>query len=774
MSQSIAATPASACSTDVAGRTTDPVPLISLEGITKTYQMGELDVPVLKGVSLAIRPGEYVALMGSSGSGKTTLMNLLGCLDRPTSGSYRFEGIELAQATSDERARIRNTRLGFVFQSFNLLSRTSALQNVLLPFEYAVPHVPEARQETRGVELLERVGLGQRLDHEPAQMSGGQQQRVAIARALVNHPPLLLADEPTGNLDSKTSAEILDMFDRLHAEGITIVLVTHDPEVGARAQRVVRLKDGLVESDGPSPLRVAREQARQKAEGQGGNREPSTAVPDGAVGSTPAGTATESGTAGVTGTGTPNEMVAVPHRSSIPWLPRSLKTAFKALRRNSLRSGLTMLGIVIGVAAVIAMMEIGEGSNRAIQKTIASMGANNLLIMPGAASSGGVTFGGGSSLTLTPRDCAEVLRQVPSVTHAAPIVRARTQIIYKSRNWVPVYIYGTTAEFLEVRDWQDLEMGEMFGEREVRNGSQVCVVGQTIVRELFRGESPIGEELRIQNVAFRVIGVLRRKGANMTGVDQDDIVLAPWTAIKSRVSATSATTVNQSASAGGDSLQRVNTLNRLYPGASPLYPVPSITQQANTPQPVRFTNIDQILAKVASAAEVPNAIAQMKGVIREQHRLRRNQPDDFNIRDMAEANKALTTTTETMGTLLMWVALISLMVGGVGIMNIMLVSVTERTREIGLRMAIGARGGDILDQFLVEAVVLCLAGGALGIAVGRGSSILVRELLEWPTELAPGAMVASVFVSLTVGLVFGFYPAWKASRLDPITALRFE
>jgi ABC-type antimicrobial peptide transport system permease subunit len=325
-----------------------------------------------------------------------------------------------------------------------------------------------------------------------------------------------------------------------------------------------------------------------------------------------------------------------------------------------------------------------------------------------------------------------------------------------------------------VRDWQELELGEMFGEREVRNGSQVCVVGQTIVRELFRGESPVGEELRIQNVAFRVIGVLRRKGANMTGVDQDDIVLAPWTAIKSRVAATSATTVNQSAPAGADSLQKVNTLNRLYPGASPLYPVPSITQQANTPQPVRFTNIDQILVKVSSAAEVPDAIAQIKGVIREQHRLRRNQPDDFNIRDMAEANKALTATTETMGTLLMWVALISLIVGGVGIMNIMLVSVTERTREIGLRMAIGARGGDILDQFLVEAVVLCLAGGALGIALGRGSSILVRELLEWPTELAPGAMIASVFVSLTVGLVFGFYPAWKASRLDPITALRFE
>ena len=744
-------------------------PLILLSEITKTYEMGEVAVPVLQGISLTIRPGEYVALMGSSGSGKTTLMNLLGCLDRPTSGSYRFEGIELAEATADERARIRNTRLGFVFQSFNLLSRTSALQNVLLPLEYAAKAVPEARQEARGIALLERVGLGQRLDHEPAQMSGGQQQRVAIARALVNHPPLLLADEPTGNLDSKTSAEILDMFDQLHAEGITIVLVTHDPEVGARAQRVVRLKDGLVESDGPSPLRMAREQARAATQArdaaaaeQAGCAEPPPAT---AANLSAASTTTRDGLDPTTGSSLPG---------GLPWMPRSLQTAFKALRRNSLRSGLTMLGLVIGVAAVIAMMEIGEGSNKAIQKTIASMGANNLLIMPGAASSGGVTFGGGSSLTLTPRDCVEVLRQVPSVTQAAPIVRARTQIIYKNRNWVPVYIYGTSPEFLDVRDWQELELGEMFGEREVRNGSQMCVVGQTIVRELFRGESPIGEELRIQNVAFRVIGVLRRKGANMTGVDQDDIVLAPWTAIKSRVAATSATTVNQSAPAGADSLQKVNTLNRLYPGASPLYPVPSITQQANTPQPVRFTNIDQILVKVSSAAEVPDAIAQIKGVIREQHRLRRNQPDDFNIRDMAEANKALTATTETMGTLLMWVALISLIVGGVGIMNIMLVSVTERTREIGLRMAIGARGGDILDQFLVEAVVLCLAGGALGIALGRGSSILVRELLEWPTELAPGAMIASVFVSLTVGLVFGFYPAWKASRLDPITALRFE
>jgi macrolide transport system ATP-binding/permease protein len=760
----------------------EPRAFLELQEITRTYELGELRVPVLKGVSLRIERGEYVALMGSSGSGKTTLMNILGCLDRPTSGTHFLLGQEVGQASSDERASLRNRQLGFVFQSFHLLPRTSALDNVQLPFEYADSPPGDAAEVSAAKRLLERVGLGERLDHEPAQMSGGQQQRVAIARALVNSPPLLLADEPTGNLDSRTGLEILDLFDRLHAEGVTIVLVTHDSDVGARAGRVIRLRDGMIESDTvnsrPQEPALAVSVTGSQTAGNGlvassttGMTSMDSVLPTTVVATrpTPPGPRSESGSH-ASGNLT-NRSGA--NTGGFP-VPRGLKTAARAILRNKLRSGLTMLGIVIGVAAVIAMMEIGRGSNDAIQKTIASMGANNLLVQPGAASSGGVTFGGGSGLTLTPRDALELTRQVPTLSNVAPIVRARTQVIYQGRNWVPVYIYGSTPEFLEVRDWTNLAEGEMFGEREVRNGSAVCVVGQTIVRELFRGESPVGREIRLQNVGFRVVGVLSRKGANMTGVDQDDIVLAPWTTIKSRVSANTLPSSNQSANVVADSSQRINSLSQLYPGATRLYPVPSPLQQANNPQPVRFTNVDQVLVKVKSAGDVPDAIQQIKSVLRESHRLRTGQADDFNIRDMTEANKALTQTSEMMGSLLLSVALISLIVGGVGIMNIMLVSVTERTREIGLRMALGARSRQILLQFLTEAIVLCLTGGALGIALGRGGSILVRELLGWPTVIAPQAIVASVAVAVGVGVLFGFYPAFKASRLDPIAALRYE
>ncbi|MGD0093759.1 MAG: FtsX-like permease family protein, partial [Planctomycetota bacterium] len=294
----------------------------------------------------------------------------------------------------------------------------------------------------------------------------------------------------------------------------------------------------------------------------------------------------------------------------------------------------------------------------------------------------------------------------------------------------------------------------------------------TLVRELFAGESPVGKEVRVQSVSFKVVGVLSRKGANMMGQDQDDILLAPWTTIKYRVSGTSATTVNQSASSASST---VNSLNQLYPGAAGgLYPVPSTTQAADTPLPVRFANVDQLMAAANSQEEIPAAIEQMTDVLHERHRIKPGQPDDFIIRDMTEMTKALSSTTVLMTKLLLCVAMISLVVGGVGIMNIMLVSVTERTREIGLRMAVGARPRDILRQFLVEAVVLCLAGGTMGIGLGRASSLMVTAFLKWPTEASVPAIVAAVFVSAAVGMTFGFYPAWKASRLDPIEALRYE
>jgi len=451
---------------------------------------------------------------------------------------------------------------------------------------------------------------------------------------------------------------------------------------------------------------------------------------------------------------------------------RTLRLALRALRRNIMRAALTTLGIVIGVAAVIAMMEIGGGSSAAIQRTIASMGANNLLIRPGTASSGGISFGAGSSKTLTPDDAEAIRQYCPAVAGVAPVERVRTQVVYGSRNWVPMYIYGTTPEYLQVRDWA-LAEGEPFTARDVRNASKVCLVGQTLVRELFGGHSPLGEELRIQNVAFRVIGVLQRKGANMVGMDQDDVVLAPWTTVKYRVAGDSVENVNQSA-ATGTGTTTVNTLNKLYPGRESLYPEPSATQQADTPLPVRFTSVDQIIASARSAAEVPQAIREIATLLHERHRIREGEPADFTIRDMTEMTKAMSSTTDLMTRLLLAVAMISLLVGGVGIMNIMLVSVTERTREIGLRMAVGAEPGDILRQFLAEAIVLCLIGGAMGIVLGRGTSSLVQLVLGWPTEISIGAIVAAVLVSATVGILFGYYPAWKASRLDPIEALRYE
>ena len=455
-------------------------------------------------------------------------------------------------------------------------------------------------------------------------------------------------------------------------------------------------------------------------------------------------------------------------------LYRTIRLALTALKRNKLRAVLTTLGIVIGIAAVIAMMEIGNGSSTAIKKTIESMGANNLMIMPGTAASGGVSYGAGSVMTLTADDADAIRRECPAVGNVAPVVRAQTQVVYGNRNWVPMNIYGTIPAFLKVRDWTTLEQGEPFTDQDVRNSAKVCMIGQTLVRELFAGDAPVGKEIRVQNVSFKVIGTLSRKGANMMGMDQDDILVAPWTTIKYRVTGSSAATANQSASSSGTS-SSVNTLNQTYPGTSGgLYPAVSATQAADSPLPVRFANVNQIVAAAESQAEIPAAIAQMSDVLRERHRIKRGQPDDFGIRDMTEMTKALSSTSDLMKKLLLCVAMISLVVGGVGIMNIMLVTVTERTREIGLRMAVGARPSDILRQFLIEAVALCLAGGAMGIALGRGSSMLVTYLLKWPTEPSWPAIVAAVAVSATVGIVFGFYPAWKASRLDPINALRFE
>jgi ABC-type antimicrobial peptide transport system permease subunit len=453
---------------------------------------------------------------------------------------------------------------------------------------------------------------------------------------------------------------------------------------------------------------------------------------------------------------------------------RTFSTAIRALRRNVMRSALTCVGIIIGISAVIAMMEIGNGISTLNAKKIASLGANNLQIQPGTAASGGVSFGAGSILTLTPEDCAAILRDCPAVRSAAPTVRSNAQIVYGNRNWVPQTITGTTPDYLDVREWLVTE-GGVFTDQDVRNGAKVCIIGQTIRRELFAGESPIGKEIRMQSVGLRVVGVLDRKGANMFGQDQDDVVIAPWTTIKYRLSGKTESIASAQGQSASSSSTAVNSLSNLYPSAqTTLYPALSQTQVADTPQPIRFANINTIMAAADSGTDIPLAMKQITELLHERHHIRDGQEDDFQIRDMTELSNTLTASTELIGTLLLIVAMISLVVGGVGIMNIMLVSVTERTREIGLRMAVGARARDILWQFLTEAIFLCLLGGIIGIALGRIISILVRYFNNWPTAISVPAIVISVVVSAIVGIVFGFYPAWKASGLDPIEALRYE
>ncbi len=647
----------------------DIQPLIALKDITKTYNNGELSVQVLHDVSLNIYPGEFVAIMGSSGSGKTTLMNLLGCLDRPTSGSYRFAGEEVSQLEADQRALLRRSAFGFIFQQYNLLATATAVENVEVPAIYA--GLMHGDRVARAEQLLRQLGLGDRMDHRPSQLSGGQQQRVSVARALMNGGAVILADEPTGALDSKSGTDVMQILKDLNAAGHTVLIITHDPAVAQQANRVIEIRDGAITADsGPVP--------------------PASKTPI-----------------------QPQGFEPVSSVATIPDLVEAGKMAARSLRANWLRTMLTLLGIIIGVASVVALLAIGNGAKQQVLNSISAMGTDLLLVRPGAPNQ---RFAGGSRASLVPAD-ADAIAELPNVDQAVPEYPSNVTVRF-GKNDAQTQVNGTTSEYTAVRDWAT-SSGSFFSDHDVGNYAPVVVLGQTVVKALFtNGEDPLGQYILIGNNPFQVIGVMAAKGANNFGQDMDDMVFTPITT-----------------------------------GAQRIY-----GQRYARTVTVAVKDVDKIDA-------TQEAVRQLL--------IARHKQEDFQIRNMVSILETATATSNTLTILLGSIAAISLLVGGIGVMNIMLVSVTERTREIGIRMATGARKLNILLQFNTEALVVCSIGGIIGIGIGFLTAFVFSQF-DKPVEYSIGPVALAFSCAFLTGLLFGYLPARKAASLDPVVALGAE
>jgi macrolide transport system ATP-binding/permease protein len=700
-------------------------PIIRVVNVTRTYHVGDVDVHALRGVNLTVEPGEFIAIMGSSGSGKSTLMSLLGCLDRPSSGEYYLEGINVAGLTEPELARIRSERLGFVFQSFNLLARTSAIENVALPLFYAAGGVSSSTERTeRARASLRLLGLADRERNTPGQLSGGQQQRVAIARALINDPILLLADEPTGNLDTKTSHEIMVTLQALNRErGVTIIVVTHEPDIATYAGRVITMRDGAVISD---------------------VRKPAVGPPAASTGVLPVASL-------------PNLLQATPVMAAgsagtvRAFALMIIAAAFQALARNKMRSALTMLGVFIGVAALIAMVAVGQGANEAVRKQIESLGTNLLVVVPGATTMGGMRSGQGSASTLTVVDAEALRREAPAVGSVSYLIRQMGQVQYVNQNWT-TNIQGVSANYPPTTNWQ-IASGRGISREDDVNAALVAVLGQTVAYQLFGAtENPIGAVIQVKSVPLLVIGVFASKGQTAYGTDQDDLVMTPFTTAQRKVLGVAA-----------PSQQQV-PLNWVYP--SP--PNPYNLQQR------LMGYVNQIYVQATDASQVQPAVAEVTDILIRRHHIRPGEINDFSVRNLSQIAETAESSSRIMALLLAAVASISLIVGGIGIMNILLVSVTERTREIGLRMAIGARRTHVLLQFLAESVILSVTGGIAGIIIGVLFSEMISIVAGWPAPISLAAVAGGFLFSAAVGIFFGYYPARKAASLDPIEALRYE
>lgn len=647
------------------------MPLISLRHVGKKYQSGESTFEALKDINLDIEAGEFVAIVGASGSGKSTLLHLLGFLDSATQGIYQFSGQTVTHYSDSQLAYLRNQVAGFVFQQFHLLPGITAENNVYLPLLYSSSrhHLNRAAQQR-----LKDVGLGHRMNHIPNMLSGGERQRVGIARALINNPQILFADEPTGNLDTRSESDIMAILKGLNQQGMTIVMVTHEKEIAEQAQRVITMRDGEIISDIQQTPKSA------------------------------------------TSVTSKNLKLLAP--ASIPFFTYC-QQAFQSLMIKKLRTVLSLLGILIGVAAVITMLAIGSGARQAITSELSHLGANRLIVRPGPSRSGSVMSS--SSPTKFLLEDSGYLHKVRSVKYVSAIVSGRCQTAVNNKNWI-TDIYGVEPNYAPMHD-SIPKLGRMFTSQELQVRARVAIIGKTVATELFGHQDPLGQTLKIDRIPFTVIGIFPEKG-DQGGKDYDDLVVMPIT----------------------------TAMHRLF----------------------GVETVNSFELDIDNASHVEQSKKALQDFFYKKYQEPLSNKDFLRIRDMSAVRQSVEGTVKAVSLLLGIVSAISLLVGGIGIMNIMLVSVTERTREIGLRKALGATQRDIMIQFLIEAIVLTGLGGLLGIAVGVSVSFLVGWLTQWSIAISFFSILVATGFSLGIGLLFGLLPAKQAAQLNTVDALRYE